>query len=86
MHAASADWTEFAPPQPPAQLRALALAVLAHVLLLGALGWGVSWRQHPAARRRDNLVPVERKHRRPRVGAGMNQGCRVRNARLWIPC
>ncbi|MBK6557083.1 MAG: cell envelope integrity protein TolA [Comamonadaceae bacterium] len=49
MHAASADWTEFAPPQPPAQLRALALAVLAHVLLLGALGWGVTWR-HQADR------------------------------------
>ncbi len=49
MHAASADWTDFAPPQPPAQLRALALAVLAHVLLLGALGWGVTWR-HQADR------------------------------------
>ncbi|MBK7989942.1 MAG: cell envelope integrity protein TolA [Comamonadaceae bacterium] len=49
MHAASADWTEFAPPQPPAQLRALALAVLAHVVLLGALGWGVTWR-HQADR------------------------------------
>jgi colicin import membrane protein len=49
MHAASADWTEFAPPQPPAQLRALVLAVLAHVLLLGALGWGVTWR-HQADR------------------------------------
>ncbi|MBK9200128.1 cell envelope integrity protein TolA [Candidatus Skiveiella danica] len=49
MHAASADWTEFAPPQPPAQLRALALAVLAHLLLLGALGWGVTWR-HQADR------------------------------------
>ncbi len=45
MTAASADWAEFAPPQPPAQLRALGLAILAHVLLLGALGWGVSWRQ-----------------------------------------
>ena len=49
MHAASADWTEFAPPEPPAQLRALALAVLAHVVLLGALGWGVTWR-HQADR------------------------------------
>ncbi|HOF31975.1 MAG TPA: cell envelope integrity protein TolA [Burkholderiaceae bacterium] len=42
---ATADWAEFAPPQPPAQLRALGLALLVHVLLLGALGWGVSWRQ-----------------------------------------
>ena len=49
MHAASADWTEFAPLEPPAQLRALALAVLAHVVLLGALGWGVTWR-HQADR------------------------------------
>ena len=49
MHAASADWTEFAPPQPPAQLRALGLALLVHVLLLGALGWGVTWR-HQADR------------------------------------
>ena len=45
MQAATADWAEFAPPQPPVQLRALALAVIAHVLLLGALTWGVNWRQ-----------------------------------------
>ena len=45
MTASAADWAEFAPPEPPAQLRALGLAILAHVLLLGALGWGVSWRQ-----------------------------------------
>ena len=44
MTASAADWAEFAPPEPPAQLRALGLAILAHVLLLGALGWGVSWR------------------------------------------
>lgn len=45
MQAATADWAEFAPPQPPAQVRALALAIVAHVLLLGALAWGVNWRQ-----------------------------------------
>ncbi len=48
MQAATADWAEFAPPQPPAQLRALALAIVAHVLLLGALAWGVNWRQNDA--------------------------------------
>ena len=40
----TADWTEFAPPQPPGQLRALGLAVVAHLLLLGALTWGVTWK------------------------------------------
>lgn len=45
MQAATADWAEFAPPQPPAQVRALALAIVAHVLLLGALAWGVNWRR-----------------------------------------
>jgi len=44
MQAATADWTEFAPPPPPAPLRALGLAIAAHVLLLGALAWGVNWR------------------------------------------
>ena len=44
MQTATADWTEFAPPQPPGQLRALGLAVVAHLLLLGALTWGVTWK------------------------------------------
>lgn len=44
MQAATAHWSEFAPPQPPAQLRALALAIAAHLLLLGALTWGVTWK------------------------------------------
>lgn len=44
MSISTADWAEFAPPEPPAQLRALGLAILVHALLLGALGWGVSWR------------------------------------------
>ena len=39
---------EFAPPRQPDQLRSFGLAVLAHVLLLAALTWGVSWkRQNP---------------------------------------
>jgi colicin import membrane protein len=35
---------EFAPPAQPASLRALALAILAHLVLLGALTWGVNWK------------------------------------------
>ena len=54
MHAATIDRAEFAPPQPPGQLRALGLAVLAHVLLLGALTWGVNWKHQP-----DNTLTVD---------------------------
>ena len=36
---------EFAPPRPPGQLRSFGLAVLAHLLLLAALTWGVSWKR-----------------------------------------
>ena len=43
MHAA-ADRLEFAPPDTPGLLRALVLAVLAHVLLVAALTWGVHWK------------------------------------------
>lgn len=53
MHAA-ADRIEFAPPQPPGMLRALGLALLAHLLLLGALTWGVHWKRHT-----DNELAVE---------------------------
>lgn len=38
------DRDQFAPPSPPARLRALALAVLAHAALLVALTWGVNWK------------------------------------------
>ncbi len=41
----AADRLEFAPPQPPGMLRAFGLAVLAHILLLVALTWGVSWKR-----------------------------------------
>lgn len=44
MHA-PADRFEFAPPPPPGLMRAFSLAVLAHVLLLAALTWGVSWKR-----------------------------------------
>ena len=42
MHA-SADRLEFAPPPQPAAVRAFALAILAHVLLMLALTWGINW-------------------------------------------
>ena len=34
----------FAPPRPPGRLRAIALAVLAHAVLIAALTWGVNWK------------------------------------------
>lgn len=43
MHAA--ERFEFAPPAPPGLLRALGLAMLAHLLLMAALTWGVSWKR-----------------------------------------
>lgn len=43
MHAQD-DRDQFAPPRPPARLRAIALAVLAHAILIGALTWGVNWK------------------------------------------
>ena len=43
MHAHD-DRDELAPPTPPGRLRAIALAVLAHVLLIVALTWGVHWK------------------------------------------
>lgn len=38
------DRDQFAPPRPPARLRAIALAVLVHAALIGALTWGVNWK------------------------------------------
>ena len=38
------DRDQFAPPRPPARLRAIALAVLVHAVLIGALTWGVNWK------------------------------------------
>ena len=43
MHAHD-DRDQFAPPRPPARLRAITLAVLVHVALIGALTWGVNWK------------------------------------------
>ena len=44
MHTAT-DRTEFAPPPQRLQPTAVALAVLAHLLLVGALTWGVNWKK-----------------------------------------
>jgi colicin import membrane protein len=40
---AATDRLEFTPPPQPGAVRAFALAVLAHVLLMLALTWGISW-------------------------------------------
>ena len=39
------DRLEFAPPPPPGMLRAFGLAIVAHILLLLALTWGVNWKR-----------------------------------------
>jgi len=39
----SADRLEFAPPPEPAAIRAFVLAILAHLLLMIALTWGINW-------------------------------------------
>lgn len=40
---ATADSLAFAPPPEPAAIRGFALAVLAHLLLMAALAWGITW-------------------------------------------
>ena len=40
---ASADRLEFAPPPQPGTARAIVLAVIAHLLLMLALTWGINW-------------------------------------------
>jgi colicin import membrane protein len=44
---ASADNLAFAPPPEPAAIRAFLLAVLAHLLLVIALAWGIHWQKEP---------------------------------------
>ncbi len=44
MQAAIHDRDQFAPPRPPGRMRAIALAVLAHAVLVIALTWGVNWK------------------------------------------
>lgn len=41
----ASDRLDFAPPAPPGRWRALVLALLAHLLLLLALTWGVNWKR-----------------------------------------
>ena len=38
---------EFAPPPTPGLLRAMGLAIIAHMLLVAALTWGVNWKSDP---------------------------------------
>lgn len=40
---AATERIEFVPPPPPGRATALALAVLAHILLMLALTWGINW-------------------------------------------
>lgn len=40
----TAHRNEFAPPAQPGMLRAMGLAILAHLLLVAALTWGVNWK------------------------------------------
>lgn len=40
---AAADRLEFAPPPQPGLVRAFVLAILAHILLMLALTWGINW-------------------------------------------
>jgi colicin import membrane protein len=44
---AAVDRLQFAPPPPPGMLRALGLALVAHLLLMLALGWGINWKRDP---------------------------------------
>ncbi len=43
-HSSPHDRDLLAPVQPPGRLRSVALAVLVHALLIGALSWGANWK------------------------------------------
>ena len=45
----ASDRPEFTPPPAPGRLRAIGLAVLAHILLIAALTWGVSWKRESSS-------------------------------------
>jgi colicin import membrane protein len=65
---AAKERLEFAPPRPPGQLRSFGLAVLAHVLLLAALTWGVNWkRQTPTISADAELWAAVPKEAAPKV-------------------
>lgn len=42
---AASDRLEFAPPPQPALIRSAGLAIVAHLLLLAALTWGINWKR-----------------------------------------
>jgi colicin import membrane protein len=48
---AASDRAEFAPPPQPAAVQAFVMAIIAHLLLLLALTWGINWK-----RESDNVV------------------------------
>ena len=78
MHAGS-DRPEFAPPPEPALLRAFALAVLAHLLLVVALTYGLHWKREA----QDAAVEAElwsalrdvRHLRSPKASCSRRPGC-----------
>jgi hypothetical protein len=96
---AAADRLEFAPPPQPGMLRAFVLAVVAHLLLLAALTWGVRWkndtRELSAEAELWSSVPVQaapklveaaRHHRhRPRCNRPPHRRhrCRARPTSPW---
>lgn len=45
----ASDRPEFMPPASPGRLRAIILALLAHVILIAALTWGVSWKRESSS-------------------------------------
>jgi len=45
MHVTAAERPEFTPPPQPGLLRSVGLALLAHIVLLLALSWGVKWQR-----------------------------------------
>jgi len=44
---AAVDRLQFAPPPPPGMLGAFGFAIVAHLLLMLALGWGINWKRDP---------------------------------------
>jgi colicin import membrane protein len=57
----TAPTDRYAPPPPPGRSRAIGLAVLVHLALIGALTWGVNWRDDP------NVVTAEAELHSPTV-------------------
>lgn len=49
MHSIASERSEFVPPREKMSLRALALALLAHIVLIAALTWGVHWKHEETA-------------------------------------